>query len=94
MKKLITWVALGCLSIATTVVCAQEVQSHSSSSRYHKTTVHTSGSGYRGGNNGNSHRRTYRRSRVRHIHVTQYGNGNTRTHVDRTTTTTRHDVRP
>ena len=94
MKKVITWVALGCLSITTTVVSAQEVQSHSSSSRYHRTSVRTNRDGARDGNDGNNHRRTYRRSRSRHVHVTQYGNGNTRTREDRTTTTTRHDVRP
>jgi len=91
MKKVITWVALGCLSITTTVVCAQEVQSHSSSSRYQKTSVHTNGAGSQ---NGNNHRNTYRRNKSRHVHVTQYGNGNSRTHEDRTTTTSRHDVRP
>ena len=91
MKKLITWVALGCLSITTTVVCAQEVQSHSSSSRYQKTSVRSNGDGSRGGDN---QHRIYRRNRSKHVHVTQYGNGNSRTHEDRTTTTTRHDVRP
>lgn len=91
MKKLITWLALGCLSVSTTVVCAQEVQSHSSSSRYQKTSVRSNRDGSQ---NGDNHRNTYRQSRSRHVHVTRYGNGNNRTREDRTTTTTRHDVRP